>query len=76
MKTLAKRLRKMRDAVGISMMEVQAQTAKGKHHTVTQSYLSRLESGKEDNPSMAVILALAAVYGTSPNEIMGWEEGV
>jgi len=37
--------------------------------TITQGYLSRLESGKETNPSMMKLVTLCGIYKVEPNEL-------
>lgn len=72
---LAKRLRSYRSLTFFSMAEVARRSkaiAKGKG-VITQGYLSRLESGKESNPSMAKIVTLSKIYGVDPNAITGWK---
>ncbi len=36
---------------------------------ITQGYISRLESGKETNPSLLKLLTLCSVYNIEPNEL-------
>lgn len=64
-------LRKLRTASKLSMSQVHrlALKAKDPRSRVTQGYLSRLESGKEDNPSMKKIRTLCRIYEVDPNAI-------
>lgn len=74
--SLAKRLRELREEANLSMVAVAVLSVKAREHprgVITQGYISRLESGMEDNPSMAKIITLAKIYGVDPNTIVGWE---
>ncbi len=69
--TLAEKLRKLRTRKNLSMSEVSrlsesAHDARGK---ITQGYISRLESGKETNPSLMKLMTLCSIYRISPNEL-------
>jgi transcriptional regulator with XRE-family HTH domain len=74
MKKLSKRLFGLRKTAGLSMTEVAARSRalRREHAHVTQGYISRLESGREDNPSLAKLLSLAHIYGVSLNDLVGW----
>ncbi len=70
---LAKRLYKFRTAKKLSMTAVtRISMKKAKDHRgrVTQSYLSRLESGLETNPSMLKILTICNIYNITPNKLI------
>lgn len=36
---------------------------------ITQGYISRLESGKETNPSLMKLVTLCSIYKIEPNEL-------
>lgn len=72
--TLAQILTKLRKQSGLNMSQVTRNSGRGKSR-LTQGYISRLESGKEDNPSMAKIISLALIYDVDPNTIVGWKGG-
>ncbi len=70
---LAKRLFKFRTAKKLTMTEVtRISMKKAKDHRgqITQSYLSRLESGIETNPSMFKILTICDIYSITPNKLI------
>lgn len=69
--TLAEKLRKLRDKKKMSMSEVarlsmRAQDPRGR---ITQGYISRLESGKETNPSLMKLITLCGIYKVKPNDL-------
>jgi len=76
---LKDRLQNARKKSGLSMSDVAKWTAKiatanrEPRLSVTQGYISRLESGQEDNPSMMKIQSLCIVYGIMPNRIVNDE---
>ena len=37
---------------------------------ITQGYISRLESGKETNPSLMKLMTLCSIYNVEPNELL------
>ncbi len=69
--TLAEKLKQMRYRRGISMSEVAriSESAKDARGRITQGYISRLESGKETNPSLLKLLTLCGIYKVSPHEL-------
>jgi len=69
--TLAKKLRKLRDRKKMSMTEVASlsERAEDRRGRITQGYISRLESGKETNPSMMKLQTLCRIYSIKPNEL-------
>jgi transcriptional regulator with XRE-family HTH domain len=36
---------------------------------ITQGYISRLESGKETNPSLMKLITLCSIYNVEPNQL-------
>ncbi len=69
--TLAEILKKLRYKRGISMSEVArlSERAKDRRGRITQGYISRLESGKETNPSLLKLTTLCGIYKISPHEL-------
>jgi len=70
--TLAKKLKMLREKKKLSMSEVArishgAQDHRGK---ITQGYISRLESGKETNPSLMKLMTLCTIYKIMPNDLL------
>ena len=70
--TLGEKLRKLRVQHKMSMSEVARLSELSADHRgrITQGYLSRLESGKETNPSLQKILTICNIYDIDPNELM------
>jgi len=62
---LGKRLRRLREAEGISLSEV-ARRAK-----VSKAYVSQLERGGSSDPSYSVIARLATALGTTVEHLTG-----
>ena len=73
MATLAEKLNKARTRKKLSMMEVARKSVKAcgvdPRGLITQGYISRLESGKETNPSMAKVKTLSRIYGIKPGSL-------
>jgi transcriptional regulator with XRE-family HTH domain len=69
--TLAEKLRKLRDGKKLSMSEVArlSERAEDRRGRITQGYISRLESGKETNPSLMKLQTLCRIYTVKPNEL-------
>ncbi len=69
--TLAEKLRKLRDGKKMSMSQVArlSKRAEDRRGRITQGYISRLESGKETNPSLMKLLTLCSIYTVKPNEL-------
>ena len=67
---LSKKLKKMRAENKLSMSEVARLSQKAIDHRgkITQGYISRLESGKETNPSLQKIMTLSKIYKAEPND--------
>lgn len=67
MATLAEKLRQARVRKKLSMSAVSGRSFKvcgaDPRGLITQGYISRLESGKETNPSMLKIKTLSRIYG-------------
>ncbi len=68
---LADKLKKLRTKNNLSMSQVsrlseQAPDIRGR---ITQGYISRLESGKETNPSLLKLLTLCTIYRIEPNDL-------
>jgi transcriptional regulator with XRE-family HTH domain len=68
--TLAKKLQKLRNKSKMSMSQVArlSELSTDQRGRITQGYISRLESGKETNPSLQKILTLCSIYNIEPNE--------
>lgn len=71
---LADKLRKARKKAGLSMSQVARESwelvAKkndlDQRGLITQGYISRLESGKETNPSLMKLITLCGIYKIKP----------
>jgi len=72
MNTLADKLKKLRTKHKLSMSEVarQSESAQDTRGRITQGYISRLESGKETNPSLMKLVTLCSIYKVEPNELV------
>ena len=46
-----------------------SETASDSRGRITQGYISRLESGKETNPSLMKLMTLCSIYEIEPNEL-------
>jgi transcriptional regulator with XRE-family HTH domain len=70
--TLAKKLRDLRNKKKMSMSEVsrRSELAPDPRGKITQGYISRLESGKETNPSLMKLVTLCGIYNVKPNELV------
>jgi transcriptional regulator with XRE-family HTH domain len=70
---LAEKLTKLRTRTKLSMNQVAriSEIATDHRGKITQGYLSRLESGKETNPSMMKIITLCSIYKVEPNDLIG-----
>jgi transcriptional regulator with XRE-family HTH domain len=69
--TLAEKLKKLRLRKNLSMSQVarMSQAAADNRGRITQGYISRLESGKETNPSLMKLITLCSIYKIQPNEL-------
>ncbi len=69
--TLAEKLRKLRIRNKLSMSQVAriSELAPDNRGRITQGYISRLESGKETNPSLMKLITLCSIYQIEPNEL-------
>jgi transcriptional regulator with XRE-family HTH domain len=69
---LAEKLHKLRSKQKMSMSQVArlSELSKDQRGRITQGYISRLESGKETNPSLQKLLTLCSIYGIEPNELL------
>jgi transcriptional regulator with XRE-family HTH domain len=69
--TLADKLKKMRIKHKLSMSQVARMSEQASDHRgrITQGYISRLESGKETNPSLMKLVTLCRIYKIKPNEL-------
>ncbi len=47
----------------------ESEKAKDRRGRITQGYISRLESGKETNPSFMKLITLCAIYKVGPHEL-------
>lgn len=57
-------LRLWRESSGLRMEEVCYRAG------ISYPYLRALETGKQDNPSLDVIIRLAAVFGRAPGDLL------
>ncbi len=69
--TLAEKLKKLREGKKLSMSQVArlSERAEDRRGRITQGYISRLESGKETNPSLMKLLTLCRIYTVQPDEL-------
>jgi transcriptional regulator with XRE-family HTH domain len=69
MMNLADKLKKLRIKNHLSMSEVAriSENAPDSRGRITQGYISRLESGKETNPSLMKLVTLCSIYKVQPN---------
>jgi transcriptional regulator with XRE-family HTH domain len=69
--TLAEKLKKLRMRNKLSMSQVarMSERATDSRGRITQGYISRLESGKETNPSLMKLITLSNIYKIQPNEL-------
>ena len=69
--TLADKLKKLRLKKKLSMSQVARVSELAPDHRgrITQGYISRLESGKETNPSLMKLITLCSIYKIEPNEL-------
>jgi transcriptional regulator with XRE-family HTH domain len=68
---LARILKKLRERNKLSMSQVariseQSPDPRGR---ITQGYISRLESGKETNPSLMKLMSMCTIYKVEPNDL-------
>jgi transcriptional regulator with XRE-family HTH domain len=68
---LADKLQKLRTESNLSMSQVarMSEQARDPRGRITQGYISRLESGKETNPSLMKLITLCRIYKTEPNDL-------
>jgi transcriptional regulator with XRE-family HTH domain len=66
--TLGEKLQQLRNKRNLSMSQVARMSEKATDHRgkITQGYISRLESGKETNPSLLKLITLCGIYKTKP----------
>ncbi len=69
--TLADKLKKLRNKQKMSMSQVARLSglASDRRGKITQGYISRLESGKETNPSLMKLMTLCSIYKVKPNDL-------
>ncbi len=71
--SLAEKLQKEREKKKLTMTEVARRSVKvcgGDHRgMITQGYISRLESGKETNPSFLKLKTLCRIYKIEPGSL-------
>lgn len=69
--TLAEKLQQLRNRNKLSMSQVarMSESATDRRGRITQGYISRLESGKETNPSLMKLMTLCGIYKVEPNEL-------
>ena len=53
----------------MSQVAALSETASDHRGRITQGYISRLESGKETNPSLLKLLTLCNIYQVDPNAL-------
>jgi transcriptional regulator with XRE-family HTH domain len=61
---LGEQLRRIREALGLTLREVQA------HTRISSGHLSLIETGQIKNPSPSVIQRLASLYRTDPKDLL------
>ncbi len=68
---LAEKLKKLRIRNKLSMSQVAriSESAADNRGRITQGYISRLESGKENNPSLMKLMTLCSIYEVEPGEL-------
>ena len=68
---LADKLKQLRKRNNLSMSEVARISGGAADHRgmITQGYISRLESGKETNPSLMKLMTLCTIYKIEPNDL-------
>ncbi len=68
---LADKLKKLRIRNKLSMSQVAriSERATDNRGRITQGYISRLESGKENNPSLMKLMTLCSIYEIEPGEL-------
>jgi transcriptional regulator with XRE-family HTH domain len=68
---LADKLKKLRIKNKLSMSQVAriSERASDNRGRITQGYISRLESGKENNPSLMKLVTLCSIYEIEPGEL-------
>ncbi len=68
---LAEKLKKLRIRNKLSMSQVAriSEHAADNRGRITQGYISRLESGKENNPSLMKLMTLCSIYEIEPGEL-------
>ncbi len=68
---LADKLKKLRIKNKLSMSQVAriSERASDNRGRITQGYISRLESGKENNPSLMKLMTLCSIYAIEPGEL-------
>ncbi len=68
---LSEKLKKLRIRSKLSMSQVARISEQCRDHRgrITQGYISRLESGKETNPSLMKLITLCGIYDVAANEI-------
>lgn len=69
--TLAEKLKKLRIKNKLSMSQVAliSELAPDHRGRITQGYISRLESGKDTNPSLMKLMTLCSIYLVKPNDL-------
>ncbi len=68
---LAEKLKKLRIRNKLSMSQVAriSERATDNRGRITQGYISRLEAGKENNPSLMKLMTLCSIYEIEPCEL-------
>jgi len=69
--TLADKLKTFRLKSKMSMSQVArlSESASDNRGRITQGYISRLEAGKETNPSLQKLLTLCSIYNVELNDL-------
>jgi HTH-type transcriptional regulator, competence development regulator len=63
--SLADKLKRLREAHGVSLRDLEAETA------ISNAYLSQLETGKIENPGVITLLKLAEYYRVKLSWLVG-----
>lgn len=60
---------RIRNKLSMSQVARISELARDHRGRITQGYISRLESGKETNPSLMKLMTLCSIYKIKPNEL-------
>lgn len=59
----------MKRKLSMSQVSRLSEVAADHRGRITQGYISRLESGKETNPSLMKLMTLCSIYRVEPNDL-------